>query len=202
MTMRIRLLNATLLIGISTSSLQCGSVARINTTQITDLSGRWNDTDARLVAEEMTQDIVKRSWVNNFINNTQRKPVIIVGEILNKSHEHIDTEPFIKDIEKELINAQAVKIVAHGSFRNKLRNQRQEQNQIANEGKSLEMHKNFSKELGADFMLFGSINTIVDSKAEGKHRVIFYQVNLELVDLETNEIVWIGDKKIKKYVKK
>jgi uncharacterized protein (TIGR02722 family) len=179
-------------------TVQCGSVKRISTTQVTDLSGRWNDTDARLVAEEMTQDVVKKPWKTNFINTYQRQPVLVVGDILNKSHEHIDAEPFIKDIERELINAQAVRIVTHGAFREKVRNERRDQENTI----STEIQKKFGRELGADFMLFGNINTIVDSKAEGKHRVIFYQVNLELVDLATNEIVWIGDKKIKKYIRK
>jgi PBP1b-binding outer membrane lipoprotein LpoB len=179
----------------------------------------------------MTQDVIKRPWRNNFLNTYQRQPILIVGDILNKSHEHIDAEPFIKDIERELLNAQSVRIVTHGVFREKVRQERQEQNNNASSNTSSSsslssssnniddgdsvgsdtnvfsthnpgFQKRLGRELGADFMLFGTINTIVDTKAEGKHRVIFYQVNLELVDLSTNEVVWIGDKKIKKYVRK
>ena len=51
-------------------------------------------------------------------------------------------------------------------------------------------------------MLLGTINTIVDTKAEGKRNIVFYQIDLNLVDLHTNETVWIGQKKIKKFVKK
>jgi uncharacterized protein (TIGR02722 family) len=177
---------------------ECRSIKRISTSQVTDLSGRWNDTDARLVAEEMTQDVIKRPWRVGFINVYQRQPILVVGDILNKSHEHIDAEPFIKDIERELINAQSVRIVTHGAFREKVRKERQE----SQDTNSTEIQKKLGRELGADFMLFGTINTIVDTKSEGKHRVVFYQVNLELADLATNEIVWIGDKKIKKYIRK
>lgn len=185
------------LVVILVLTLQCGSsVQRISTLQTTDLSGRWNDTDARLVAEEMAQDVIKRPWRANFLSIHQRQPVLIVGDILNKSHEHIDAEPFIKDIERELLNAQSVRLVTHGVFREKVRHERLENSP------NTDLQKKLGRELGADFMLFGIINTIVDTKAAGKHRVIFYQVNLELVDLANNEIVWIGDKKIKKYVKK
>ena len=55
-------------------------------------------------------------------------------------------------------------------------------------------------ETGADYMLQGSIKTIIDQ--EGKESVKFYQVDLEMIHLETNEKVWIGSKKIKKLVKK
>ena len=58
--------------------------------------------------------------------------------------------------------------------------------------------KSFGLEQGADFMLQGTINSIVDQYK--KDKAIYYQVDLELTNLETNEKVWIGDKKIKKLV--
>jgi penicillin-binding protein activator len=189
-----------ILLTVLAFTLQCGgSVQRISSSQVKDLSGRWNDTDARLVAEEMTKDIVQKPWMAEFIKTYQRQPVLVVGEIVNRSHEHIESDPFIKDIERDLLNAGSIRIITHGSFREKLRSQRQDQQQNTS---STEVQKKAGRELGADFILFGSINAIVDSKKEGSQRVIFYQVSLELADLETNEIVWIGDKKIKKYVKK
>ena len=53
-------------------------------------------------------------------------------------------------------------------------------------------------EKGADFMMQGSINTIVD--AYKNEKVVFYQVDIELSHLESNEKVWIGSKKIKKII--
>ena len=47
-------------------------------------------------------------------------------------------------------------------------------------------------------MLKGQINTITD--AVKKTTLKYYQVELELIDIETNEKVWIGQKKIKKVV--
>ena len=47
-------------------------------------------------------------------------------------------------------------------------------------------------------MMQGVVNSIVDQ--EGNQKVVFYQTDLELTNLETNEKVWIGNKKIKKVV--
>ena len=55
-------------------------------------------------------------------------------------------------------------------------------------------------EAGADFMLKGTINTIVDAVSGSQAR--FYQVDLTLIDLESNRKVWVGQKKIKKTVEK
>jgi hypothetical protein len=49
-------------------------------------------------------------------------------------------------------------------------------------------------------MLGGSVNSIIDQ--EGKEKVVYYQVNLELIDMANNRKVWIGDQKIKKFVEK
>ena len=170
------------------------TVTRVSPDQQIDLSGRWNDTDSRLVAEEMVKDAINRAWRSDFVNKTNKKPVMIVGVISNKSHEHIEAETFIKNMEREFINTSTVRVVQNAEFREKMRQERADQQEFA----SPDTQKKWGRELGADYMMFGNINSIVD--AINKKQVTYYQVNLELVDLETNEKVWIGEKQIKKYI--
>ena len=170
-------------------------VTRINPDQQVDLSGRWNDTDSKLVAEEMIQDVTGRPWHNDFRIGNDRKPVVIVGYVQNKSSEHIESETFIKDIEREFINSGFVRVVSNSEFREKLREERAEQGEFA----SPETQAQWGKELGADFMMFGVITAVTDSYK--KEKVVNYKVNLELTSIETNEKVWLGDKEIKKYIK-
>jgi uncharacterized protein (TIGR02722 family) len=169
-------------------------VTRVNEEKQIDLSGRWNDTDSRLVAEEMIGDALSRFWLSNFVNQFGRQPVVIIGLVKNKTHEHISAETFIKDMEKEFINSGKVKLVQAGAARDELREERADQQEFA----SVTTMKQWGLEKGADFMMQGVINSIVDS--DKNESVIFYQVDLELSNLETNEKVWIGDKKIKKLV--
>ena len=171
-------------------------VERMAADEQKDISGRWNDTDSQLVSQEMIADIATRPWIEEFTAKNGRKPVVIVGTIRNKSSEHIETETFTKDLERELINNGRVTFVANKVERGELREERQEQQTWSRE----ETQKRLAAETGADYMLQGGIKSIQDS--EGKRSVIFYQVDLEMVHLETNEKVWMGDKKIKKYIKK
>ena len=171
-------------------------VKRVAVDEAIDLSGRWNDTDSQLVSAEMISDIAARPWVEEFTAKNAKKPVIIVGTIRNLSSEHIETATFVKDLERELVNNGRVTFVASKLERGELREERMEQQTWS----SAETQKRLAAETGADYMLQGSINSIIDQ--EGRESVKYYQVNMELIHLESNEKVWIGDKKIKKLVKK
>lgn len=171
------------------------SVTRVSPDQQIDLSGRWNDTDSKLVAEEMIRDVLSRPWITDFKAKNNDRPVVIVGIIANKSSEHIESETFIKDVEREFINSGTVRVVQNSVFREKLREERAQQGDFA----SIETQSKWGAELGADFMMFGVITSVTDSYK--KEKVVNYKVNLELASIETSEKVWIGDKEIKKYIK-
>lgn len=183
-------------VAVSVISVSCSrKVTRIDPGEQVDLSGRWNNTDSRMVAEEMINDILKDKWVGNHQEgHGGQKPVVIVGFVTNKSHEHIEAETFVKDVEQSFIKSGRVRLVQGGKKREELRAEKADQQTNA----SASSMKKFGLEQGADFILQGSINSIVDSQKRKK--VVYYQVNLELTNIQTNEVVWIGDKKIAKYV--
>ncbi len=171
-------------------------VTRVDSNEVTDLSGKWNDTDSRLVSREMIDDVLSRRWLSTFNRKKGKTPTVIVGTVRNLSHEHINTRTFINDLEKELINSGEVEFVASASERNEIRAERRDQDLNASES----TRKAMGNEAGADFMLKGTINTIVD--AAGGDQARFYQIDLTLIDLESNRKVWVGQKKIKKTIEK
>jgi uncharacterized protein (TIGR02722 family) len=171
------------------------NVTRIDPSEQVDISGRWNNTDSRLVAEEMINTILKDNWLEKHNQQKGQKPVVIVGFVTNKSHEHIDAETFVNDVERSFIQTQKVRLVQGGKKREELRAEKADMQSNA----SVSSMKKFGLEQGADYILQGSINSIVDSHKRKK--VVYYQVNLELTNIETNEVVWLGDKKIAKFVK-
>ena len=171
-------------------------VIRKDVNEQIDLSGRWNDTDARMVAEEMVKTCTEGQWVSTFNKEKGRDPVVIIGTVVNRSHEHIDAAVFIQDLEMALVNAGKVKFVAAKTERSDVREERADQQQNA----SSETRARLVQETGADYMLQGSINS-VKYETKGEYAIMF-QANLELVDMTTNEKVWLGQKKIKKLVKR
>jgi len=170
------------------------TVSRIEEDTTIDLSGRWNDTDSRLVSETMIKDCLNHPWLRNHVAENNKKPVVIVGVIRNKSLEHIPTGTFIGDIERAFVNSGQVEVVANALERLDIRDEREDQIDFA----SSETRKRMQEELGADYMMTGVINSIEDM--EGGEKIVFYQVDLTLINIETNAKVWIGQKKIKKYI--
>ncbi|WP_428073626.1 penicillin-binding protein activator LpoB [Candidatus Avelusimicrobium aviculae] len=172
------------------------SVKRVETNLIKDVSGGWNDTDAQMVAAEMIDDCLNAGWYNKTLLKLGKEPVVIVGTVTNNSMEHINTDVFVEEIQRALINSGKVEFVASKEERGEVRAERLEQDEFASE----ETRKAFGKEIGADFMLSGTLNSVVDQA--GSNALVFYQVNMKLINLETNQIVWNGQKQIKKYVKR
>ena len=179
-----------------TAGCKSVKVERVETDKVTDYSGKWNDTDSRIVAEELMKDMTTRPWASEFTVANGKKPAIIVGTIRNKSSEHIEVIPFIKAIEREVINSGTAKIVASAEEREQLRAERLDQQEYASE----ETAKKLAQEYGADYMLEGVITTITDQL--DKKKAIFYQVNLELIHIQSNEKCWIGNTEIKKIITK
>ncbi|HKC95145.1 MAG TPA: penicillin-binding protein activator LpoB [Nitrospira sp.] len=191
--------SVTLLILVLIGFSGCGAetkVTRVDEGVVTDLSGRWNDTDSRMVAESMVKEALEYPWLSNFSQSKHRQPVVIVGTVLNNSHEHINVGTFITDLERELTNSQKVTFVAGQGEREEVRTERKEQAMYAKE----DTQKSPGKEIGADYMMKGTIATILD-EADGT-KAMFYQVDLQMVDMESNAKVWFGQKKIKKVIEK
>lgn len=186
---------AIILLAVIIGSCASRSVTRVDPNEQIDLSGRWNDTDSKQVAEQMSRDVLSKPWLARFEGKNERPPVVIIGIIINRTSEHIEAETFVKDVEIEFINSGKVRVVSSDLFREKLREEKEQQQTNA----TPETQKRLAAELGADFMLFGTINSTTD--AYKKEKVVNYKINLELANLETTEKVWIGDKEIKKFIK-
>lgn len=188
---------AALMIFLAVSVAGCSTaVTRMDAAEVKDLSGAWNDTDSQQVSDEMIRDVMARAWLSEFSRTKKRQPAVIVGEVRNLSHEHINVNTFVSDLERAMINSDKVQFVASSTEREEIRGERKDQDVNASE----DTRKAMGQEKGADFMLKGTINTIID--ASGSTQLRYYQVDLTLISLADNRKVWVGQKKIKKLVER
>lgn len=171
------------------------TVTRIDPATSTDLSGRWNDTDSREVATSMINDLLNSEKFKEYAKTLGRKSAILVGEVKNKTTEHIDAENYIKKMELAIYNSNLADLIESAAFRDKLRLERIQQQDFADPATVAK----WGKEVGANLMLFGEMTSEIDTYQ--KRRTVNYITTLFLTDMETNRRVWYSQKEIKKYVR-
>ena len=172
-------------------------VRRISVDRVKDLSGRFNDTDSQMIAQSIIDQMMNECYDLN--NGLREQKVLAVGEVRNLSHEHIDCSTFMNDIERNLINSGKCRIVANRSIRDAIQEELADLGDNFSTADRLEQQRNCAKKLGVNRMIFGSITSIVDK--EKSETVKFYQFDIKLIDIYTNEVLWMGTEKIKKYIK-
>ncbi|MDH3297769.1 MAG: penicillin-binding protein activator LpoB [Gemmatimonadota bacterium] len=199
-----RILMALPLIALSAAACSKTNVSRIDPASVTDLSGRWNDTDSRLVADELIYQSLTGQWLARYADaQGGEAPSVIVGTFRNRSTEHIPVGTFVGDLERAFVNSGAVTLVAGGAERAELRDERDDQQVNARS----DTRASLGQELGAQFILQGEIQSIEDQETSRRvgsrsEKIVFYQVDARLVDLESNIVVWAGQHKIKKYIER
>jgi uncharacterized protein (TIGR02722 family) len=182
---------------LTTGACAGRKVTRIDPAAVTDLSGGWNDTDSRLVANELIKSSLTQPWLQRHTEtHGGQPPVVIIGSFANNTMEHIPVATFTKDLENAYVNSGAVRVVATKDERGDIRDERKDQQDNAR----ADTRAKQAQELGAKYMLQGSIESLQDS--QGREKVVYYQINATLVDLESNEKVWTGQKETKKYIQK
>lgn len=186
----------------ATSVAGCGPKRTVTRTESgstegADLSGYWNDLDATIVAKAMIQQCLSSAWASDFQSeNGGKKPVVkLMGVNKRTDDRNVNEEFFSKQLERQLLNSGRVRVVAAWGQDNVNVVERARQATHASD----ETAKSQGNETGSDFTL----QTIVNSQNEtdgGGQSVRAYLVNMELVSVETNEKVWIGEKQIRKVV--
>ncbi|HYW52080.1 MAG TPA: penicillin-binding protein activator LpoB [Gemmatimonadaceae bacterium] len=170
-------------------------VSRVDPASVTDLSGRWNDVDSKLVANALIEQSFGGQWSSQYSSaHGGTPPTLIVGSFRNRTLEHVPIGTFVKDLERAYVNSGRVRLVASRDERSEVRDEREDQQTNA----SADTRARIGKESGASYMLQGDVQAIED--AEGREKIVFYQIDAFLVDLESNQKVWIGQHKIKKYI--
>jgi PBP1b-binding outer membrane lipoprotein LpoB len=172
-------------------------VSRVDASTVVDLSGYWNDTDVRIVCDSLIKDCLDSPRMNMALAQMGRTPIFLVGPFRNETDEHSVKPEIIANImERAIFNSGRADFVDGGVSREALRAERLDQQGNASEATA----KALGNETGADFLLTGSVNTMVDRAGNTTVRVYF--VEARLVDLETNRLLWTGENsEIKKVIK-
>jgi hypothetical protein len=163
------------------------------------ISGRWNDSDARAVADELIPQALGSPWLPEFRGqHGEERPRVLIADIENNTSEHINKDVFMNELQRVLINSGVVRFVADPGVREELMEEVNWQQEMAKGGGvSGDVAGGVS---GADFMMMGTISSVIDQ--QDKEAIVYYKVDLSLTDLRNWEKVWIGSAERKHLVER
>ena len=169
----------------------CGGTKVANVDPRTEgyISGRWNDSDARAVAEDLIPQCLDSPWLPEFRGQQgEQRPRVLVADMENNTSEHINMDVFMNELQRVLINSGVVRFVADEVVREDLMREVEWQREMAKGGGvSGDVDRGVS---GADFVMLGTVSSVVDQA--DKKAIVYYKVDLSLTDLRNWEKVWIG----------
>lgn len=176
----------------------CGEKAFVkgdydNNVQDTNLlNDKWSETDM----QNAVRDLVASATSHYSISNAKRPPIVMVTRLQNKTSEHIDTQSITDMFRVELMRNGRVSFVDKAA-----RDDISEEYEYQNSGMvSRETQKGPGGQVGADFILNGRLDSIVQQA--GRDKSVYYKMTMNMTNLKTGIIVWSDYKQIRKRFKK
>jgi len=179
-------LSVTLLSGCSTTKVSYGDASEVET-----VTADFGSTDLQQIATSMVESLL--SFPPMVEITSQRRPVIFVDRIRNKTTEHIDTESITDTITTRLLRSGKFRFVDMSKVE-AVRKQLEFQH-----GSGMvnpETAVRTGRQIGAEYMLYGNLSSIV--KKKGGTKDVYYKFTLKLMNLENGLIEWSDEKEIRK----
>ena len=193
-----RIICISLLILLAICPCFAKKVNRVDAEKQVDLSGKWNDTDARIVTASLIEQALSSVGFEAYKEELGRRPVITGGSFRNDTSEYIDTSILTEGITTAILNSGKARFKADKRNMEEIRTARAEDQSWQVD---MSQQKEIANELVRDLMLTGSIKSIVDTDTKTSLRTYF--VYAQLVDIETGEMIWRGENsEIKKVIGK
>ncbi len=176
--------------GCASTSVSYGDAQAVET-----LNKDFGSTDLQLIASKMVDDMLAFPPIIELTQ--QRRPVMFIDRIKNKSQEHIDTESITDTIQNRLINSgkfRFVDMTSVGAVADQLAFQ--QQSGMVDKRTAVAV----GQQIGAEFMLNGNLSSIV--KNSGGKSDVYYKFTLKLTNLKTGIVEWTSEKEIRKAAKR
>jgi len=182
------LITALLFSCATTPRVQYGSPEQVET-----LTQEFGSTDLQMIAEKMVNSLLATPLLQS-----GQRPVLYVHRVKNKTDEHIDTKSVTDKIRVTLLKSGKVRFSAVNEVNDELVKQLEYQTSSGIVDPTTA--KQFGRQVGTDYFLYGEITSI--KKSSGRVKDVYFKFTMNLVNIETGLIEWADEKEIRKQAKK
>ncbi|MDA9556015.1 penicillin-binding protein activator LpoB [Vibrio sp.] len=182
----VALLGLAVLLGGCSKNVGYGDAQEVETTTVD-----FGSTDLQKIAGEMVDSMLNSGSVAALTKD--KRPIVFVERIKNKTSEHIDTESVTDSISTKLLNSGKFRFVDMDRVES-VRKQLDFQNddELVNQNTAIQ----FGQMVGAQYMLYGNLSSIV--KSDGSDKDVYYKMTMRLMDLKSGLIEWADETEIRK----
>lgn len=180
-----------LIVCTSIAMTGCSTVQYGDAQEVETVTADFGSTDLQTTAANMVDSMLSFPPIVKATAN--KRPVMFVDKIKNKSMEHIDTESLTDTISTKLLRSGKFRFVDMTKVE-AIRNQLEYQNESGMVNPATATA--FGKQIGAEYMLYGNLSSIV--KRAGSTKDVYYKITLKLMDVETGLIEWQDEQEIRK----
>ncbi|HCH01616.1 MAG TPA: penicillin-binding protein activator LpoB [Vibrio sp.] len=180
----IALIGLAVILGGCSNKVQYGDANAAETTTVD-----FGSTDLQKIANEMVDSMLSSGSVAAI----EGRPIAYVDSIRNKTSEHIDTESITDSVSTKMLNSGKFRFVDMTKVED-VRKQLNFQNndELVDQTSAVK----FGQMMGAQYMLYGNLSSIV--KEAGSDKDVYYKMTMRLMDLKTGLIEWADETEIRK----
>ncbi|EKO3579237.1 penicillin-binding protein activator LpoB [Vibrio metschnikovii] len=182
----IALLGVAVLLGGCSNRVSYGDAQAVETVTVD-----FGSTDLQKIAAEMVDSMMMSGSVAAITRDA--RPIVFVERIKNKTSEHIDTESITDTVSTKMLNSGKFRFVDMDRVE-AVRKQLNFQNtdELVDQRSAIQ----FGQMVGAQYMLYGNLSSIV--KSAGNDKDVYYKMTMRLMDLRTGLIEWADETEIRK----
>jgi len=151
------------------------------------LSTGFSYSDLNQVAQKMTDSFLgTNAWGGD-------TPRVVFGGVENKTNQHIDTRNVTDTIRTKLIQSGKFTVVASDAGISEMDQEIDyQQSGAVDPAAAAEL----GRQLGAEFVLYGRLTSMYEKR--GDVQSMFYKFTLNAVNVQTRQIIWADEDRIRK----
>lgn len=186
----------------------CSSIEYDDPDKVEVLTIDYGSTDLQTFAQSMADSLVGSpglAYMQHPSKADDLRVVTYMGKIENATHEHIDTQAITDSVKTAMLKSGKFRFVTGGQGQGEIEDQVRFQQGTGRVDPA--SAKAFGHQVGADAIVYGRLMAI--DKRTGrtlesglyKKEDVYYKLTMEMVNIETAEVIWIEEKEIRKFGK-
>lgn len=183
----------------------CSSIGYDDPNKVETVNLEFGSTDLQSIADKMVQSLLSSpglQYIDHSGKGDDKRVVLYTGNVNNRTGEHIDTSSITDTIRTALLKSGRFRLAASNQGQDELGSQVRFQMESGRVDPNL--IRQFGKQIGADAVMYGNLRSIEKERQRSlesggkKTEDVYYKFTLEVVNIETSEVIWMEEKEIRK----